>query len=540
MRSEAVLTVNGLALARQSARGPQSLVRGVDLALHAGRTTVLVGESGSGKTLTALAIAGLLPPGISIAGGSIRFGDCDLASATEQTWRGVRGRGIGMIFQDAQAALNPLHTVGYQLREVLAATLPAAARRPAALKWLEAVGIVDTETCYAAYPHELSGGMRQRVMIAAALALQPKVLLADEPTTALDVTVQAQILKLLSQQLQRLRTAVLFITHDLAVAAEIADDIVVMQQGEIVEQSSANEFFRLPRHPYSRQLMDAVLDPDAAVGSPATNGDPTPVLSASAIDVAYSQHAWRQSRMNKVIDNVSMTLCAGRTLAVVGESGSGKSTLARALLRITPIAAGRVCWLGNDVSQQSERELRARRHQVQWVMQDPYAALNPTMTVAQIIGEGMANAGLLPTPAQRSERVAALLQQVGLDPVLAARGPRELSGGQCQRVCIARALACQPAVLVCDEPTSALDVTVQRQVLALLAELRQVERLACLLITHDLGIVRAYADDVIVLHRGRVVEAGIVVQVLDAPAHEYTRQLLDAVPRLPRHQQVSR
>ncbi|MGV3494297.1 MAG: ABC transporter ATP-binding protein [Ramlibacter sp.] len=515
--------------------GGHAVVHGVDFALAPGEKLALVGESGSGKTVTALSLLRLVPDA-QVAGQALfqgREGWTDLVNLPERELRAIRGQEIAMIFQEPMTALNPLYTVGEQIAEVL--QLKQALLRGEA--WREAVrllgdtGIPDPERRAGAYPHQLSGGQRQRAMIAMALACKPALLLADEPTTALDVTLRGQILDLLSDLQRKNGMAVLLITHDLNLVRRFADRVAVMEAGHIVEQGSVEQVFAQPRHPYTRKLIDS--RPQRDVVEALAEG--APVLRAGGIRVSYPVAlpgipGWFRKGRFEAVKGADFAVPPGRTLGVIGESGSGKSTLALAALGLLPfqgtlgVAGG--AWGGG------RRAGLALRRAVQVVFQDPFSSLSPRMTLEEIVGEGLRVHAPTLSPEQRRPRVEAALADVGMTaerfPGLLQRYPHEFSGGQRQRIAIARALIVEPALLVLDEPTSALDVTIQKQVLQLLQKLQRARGLAYLLITHDVDVVRAMAHEVIVMKDGAVVESGPVRQVLDRPQHAYTRTLVAA------------
>ena len=512
-------------------------VAGVDLELARGETVVLLGESGSGKTLTALSVVRLLPPAARIASGRVLFQGQDLLVLPERLMPGIRGRRIGYVFQEPQVALNPVMSIGDQIGEVFTTHLGlrGRARRDRVVEALEAVGIPDPAQRLRDYPHQFSGGMKQRAMLAIALAAEPDLLIADEPTTALDVTLQAQVLALLQSEQRRRGMAMLFITHDLGVAAQVADRIVVMQAGGIVETTARADFTGSPAHPYTRRLFEAMprLVPRQR---PALPAEAPTLLDVRDLRVAFPVRRGLLRRVVdevRAVDGVSWSLRAGETLAVVGESGSGKTTMGRGVLRLLPLAGGEVRHRGVDLRTLDAEALRRRRRQLQVVFQDPYAAMNPRMLVQDILAEGMVAQQLRTGPGERAARVDELLSLVGLEAEHARRYPHEFSGGQRQRLCIARALAVEPEVLVCDEPTSALDVSVQSQILDLLQRLQEELGLAYLFITHNLGVVARIAHRVAVMQRGVIVEQGPVDDVLFAPRHPYTRALVAAVPRVP-------
>ncbi len=504
-------------------------VKGASFGLERGQTLALVGESGSGKTVTALSILRLLPyPKAWHPKGRIRFAGLEVLSAPEEELRRIRGNRVGIIFQEPMTSLNPLHTIERQISEVLILhrSLRREEARARALELLELVGIDDAERRLDSYPHQLSGGQRQRVMIAMAIANEPDLLIADEPTTALDVTIQAQILKLIKDLQRRLGMAVLIITHDLTIVRRIADRVCVMREGEIVEQGPIAEIFARPRHPYTRHLLasepkGAPLKPDPGASS---------VLEARALKVHFPiQRGFLKRTVGwvKAVDGVDVRLREGQTLGVVGESGSGKTTLGLALLRLIP-SEGAIRFQGRSIQGWSWRQLRPLRRQMQIVFQDPYGSLSPRMSVGEIVEEGLKVHRIGRTPAERRERVARILEEVGLSADVMDRYPHEFSGGQRQRIAIARAMVLEPRVVVLDEPTSALDVSVQAQIVELLRELQRRRGLAYLFISHDLRVVRALAHEILVMRRGRVVEAGAAEDIFLRPQHPYTRALIKA------------
>ena len=570
--------------------GTVRVLHGVDLSIAAGETLALVGESGSGKSATSLSIMGLHDRRTSVLGGTVtlRSGDAapiELLGLTPRAMTAIRGAQIAMIFQDPMTSLNPVQRVGSQIAESLRLHrgLRGSALRTAVHDALREVGIPDPVQRASAYPHELSGGMSQRVLIALALACNPRLLIADEPTTALDVTVQAQILDLL-RTVQRARgTAILFITHSLAVVAEIADRVAVMYGGRIVETAPAAELFARPRHPYTRALLDSLPavhaeprqrlrvipgeiidirqpppglrvraplfavgrrlpDDDAVVrGDRRASRGALPSLAAAMtalLDVAGLTVEFRiptrpfgSPQTLHAVQDASLTLDRGEVLGVVGESGSGKTTLGRAILRLVPISAGEVRFDGERIDTLPAGRMRPVRHRLQAVFQDPTASLNPAMTIGATIGEGLAVHGI-GTRSDRRERVGAMLDRVGLPRSAADRHPRMLSGGQRQRVGIARALIVEPHLLIADEAVSALDVSVQAGIVNLLMHLQAEMALAMMFIAHDLDLVRHFCDRVLVLYLGRVMETGRTADVFARPRHPYTRALLDAVPRI--------
>ncbi|MFE2104971.1 dipeptide ABC transporter ATP-binding protein [Kitasatospora sp. NPDC059463] len=533
-----VVEVRGLTVTFPGPRGPVNAVRGLSLTVGVGESVALVGESGSGKSVTARSLVGLAGSGARTAAETFRIDGRDAGALTSRQWRPLRGRRIGFVLQDALVSLDPLRRVGDEIAEALRAhrTVPRAEVPARVLRLLSEAGVPQPELRARQFPHQLSGGLRQRALIASALAADPALLIADEPTTALDVTVQAQILDLLAER-RRAGRALLLISHDLAVVAQVADRVLVMKDGEVVEQGPTAQVLAEPGHPYTRRLLAAVPRPRARgtrLSGPRAGSElPRPrtgervVLRAEGLGKSFAVPGHAPVA---AVRDVSLTLREGRTLGIVGESGSGKSTTGRLLLGLAPPDAGRV-----EVDGQSWQGLRgtARRalhRRIQVVHQDPLSSFDPRYPVARIIAEPLAATGV--PRAARAGRVAELMAQVGLDPDLLHRRPRALSGGQRQRVAIARALAPRPRIIVLDEPVAALDVSVQAQVLDLLAELRAELGVAYVFISHDLGVVRHLADEVLVMKDGGVVESGDVTEVLTAPRHPYTRQLLDAVPRL--------
>jgi peptide/nickel transport system ATP-binding protein len=523
-----------LALDRLSVRLPKGADRShalseVSLQVASNEILCVVGESGSGKSMMANAIMRLLPDEVAIDSGRIMFEGRDLCAATAAEIRQVRGAGIAMIFQEPMTALNPLRTIGDQIGEMFSihTRLSKADIRTKVLAGLADVHIRNPSAAAKAYPHELSGGQRQRAMIAMALALDPNLLIADEPTTALDVTTQAQILKLIRDLQQRRKTAVLFITHDFGVVADIADRVVVMQHGVIVEQGPAAAVLNTPRHAYTRQLIAAV--PPLKAPPPRQLSDEN-ILTIAGVSKTYRSGGFlgRGARVTAAVKNVSLNLPKGATLGIVGESGSGKSTLARCIVRLIDPDTGAILLSGKDWAAMSRENVRRETRHIQMVFQDPFASLNPRRKAAELVAQGPIVHG-----APRAKAIAEareLFALVGLDPSAGDRFPHEFSGGQRQRIGLARALALKPDVLVADEPVSALDVSVQAQVLALLADLRQRLGLSIVFITHDLRVAAQICDLVAVMKDGEIVEHGLSGEVFGHPKHPYTQALLASIP----------
>jgi peptide/nickel transport system ATP-binding protein len=499
------------------------------LSLGANEIVCLVGESGSGKSMAANAIMRLLPGGVAIDAGHILFDGQDLASIDEAGMRKVRGAGIAMIFQEPMTALNPLRTIGDQIGEMfrIHTDLSKADIAARVLSLLEEVRIPDPRVVATVYPHELSGGQRQRAMIAMALALDPRVLIADEPTTALDVTTQAQILTLIRDLQSRKDTGVLFITHDFGVVAEIADRVAVLQHGLVVEEGTTDRILNHPQHAYTRQLIAAVPPLKAPPGRALAAET---ILSIENVSKTYRKNTLfrRSQRTTHAVKEVSLALPKGATLGIVGESGSGKSTLARCIVRLLDPDSGAIKLNGKDLVTLSREEMRAERRHIQMVFQDPFASLNPRRKAGDLVAQGLVVHG---TPRENAmKRVKQLFSLVGLDPASTDRYPHEFSGGQRQRIGLARALVLEPQVLVADEPVSALDVSVQAQVLKLLADLRERLGLSIVFITHDLRVAAQVCDLLAVMKDGEIVEAGATSAVFDEPRHPYTKALIDSIP----------
>ncbi len=545
--------------------GVVNAVKGISFSIPKGKTVGLVGESGSGKSVTSLAIMRLIasPPG-KISGGKILYNERDLLKLKENEIRGIRGNKISMIFQEPMTSLNPVFTIGDQIAEVL--MLHKAMNKSQALErsveLLSQVGIPNPQTRINAYPHELSGGQRQRVMIAMAIACEPELLIADEPTTALDVTIQKQILELIASLQKKYGMSVLFITHDLGVIGDIADQVVVMYKGRIVEQGSKSEMFQSAKHPYTKGLMacrptleknprrlptvsdfmtddgrerefDLSVLKTPKVQRPMTEANPV-ILEIKNVKkhfVLDKTVFGKPKSFVKAVDGVNLQVRKGRTLGLVGESGCGKTTLGRAIVRLIETTEGEILYHGRAIGDLSADEMRKLRRKMQIVFQDPYASLNPRMTVGAAIMEPMIIHKLEPSRKKRVDRAAELLKRVGLDASVINRYPHEFSGGQRQRICIARALAVEPEFIVCDESVSALDVSVQAQILNLLLDLQDAFNLSYVFISHDLAVVNYIADEVAVMYNGVIVEQADAVSIYKSPQHDYTRKLLSAIPK---------
>ncbi|TPG63458.1 microcin C ABC transporter ATP-binding protein YejF [Ewingella americana] len=524
MAHSPLLSIQNLSVAFHQGNGFHQVVSDVSLNIDAGETLALVGESGSGKSVTALSVLRLLPA-VSYPQGEILFAGQSLLNAGENTLRGIRGNQISMIFQEPMVSLNPLHTIEKQLAEVL--SLHRGMRREAArgeiISCLDRVGIRNAKSRLGDFPHQLSGGERQRVMIAMAVMTQPKLLIADEPTTALDVSVQAQILRLLDELKQEMGMAMLFITHNLKIVRQLADNVAVMQQGRVVEQQPRAMLFSQPQHAYTQQLLQA--EPQGRP-RPLTPQQPV-LLEVKNLSVGFTQKRGllrRTVSVKQAVSQLSFSLRRGESLGVVGESGSGKSTTGLALLRLLN-SQGEILFDGQPLHRFNRRQMLPFRRRIQVVFQDPFSALNPRFDVMQIIAEGLLVHQKL-SEAQREQRVIEVMQEVGLDPDTRHRYPGEFSGGQRQRIAIARALILQPELLILDEPTSSLDKSVQAQILAILSELQQRLGLSYLFISHDLQVVRTLCHQLIVLRDGKVVEQGECEAIFSAPAHAYTQELL--------------
>jgi peptide/nickel transport system ATP-binding protein len=524
-----ILEVHGLTIGLPGGADRTTAVRGVSFSVGRGEVLCLVGESGSGKSVIAQSVMGLLPKQLPVQGGRIVLQGEDITHASPARLRQLRATRMSMIFQEPMTALNPVMTCGDQIDEVLRehTSLSAAERRRKVLDIVREVMLPDPDRIVASYPHQLSGGQRQRIVIAIALVLDPVLLIADEPTTALDVTTQAQILKLVVELQARHGTGVLFITHDFGVVAEVAHRVAVLRLGDLVELGAKEQVLRRPTHDYTKMLMASV--PKLTVPDRDTDATAPVVLAVRGLSKTYDSRGWFGARRTvRAAQDVSFEIRRGRTLGIVGESGSGKSTVARCIVRLIDPSGGQVLLSGRDIATTPHGALRSMRDKVQIVFQDPYRSLNPRRTISEALIEGPMNFGVSRTEALARSR--SLLDLVRMDESALDRYPHQFSGGQRQRLCIARALAMQPELLVADEAVSALDVSVQKQVLELLDDIRTRLNLAMLFITHDLRVAAQICDDVAVMSKGEVVEYGSARQVFGAPQHVYTRALFDAAP----------
>ena len=527
------LRVQGLTVSVRTESGLTPLVSDLSFTLNRGETLAIAGESGSGKSITSLAIMGLLPPpAVRVTGGSIRLGDTDLTALPESALRPIRGDRIAMIFQEPMTSLNPVLTIGTQLAEAIRAHEPVSRpeARNRALAALASVRLSQPERRMEQYPHQLSGGMRQRVMIAMALALRPEVLIADEPTTALDVTVQREVLDLLRDLQRDLGTAIILITHDMGVVAEMADRVIVMKSGRMVEEAPVATLFHAPAQPYTRDLLAAVPRIGGAADRPA-HTSPEVLASLSDLTVRFPVKGGLLGRTQSnvhAVEQVSFDIRKGETFSLVGESGCGKSTIAKAMVGLVP-HRGQITIGGETLSGSGHHEPQSLRRKVQMVFQDPMAALDPRMRVGELIAEPLVIHGV-GTAAERRARAVDLIRRVGLSEDQLDRYPHEFSGGQRQRICIARALALKPSLIIADESVSALDVSVQARVLALLRELQEEMGVAFLFISHDMAVVDNISDRIAVMYLGQIVELGTRNQVFGNPQHPYTKRLIEAVP----------
>ena len=535
-QKETTMTAGSLAIRDLEvivAESGEAILKGVSLELQAGKIFALVGESGSGKSVTSLASMRLLPEALRITAGQVFLGQEDLFNLPEARMQEVRGRRVAMIFQNAMSALNPVQTVGQQVAETLKlhTALRGQALRQRVVDLFAEVGIPQPEQRFGFFPHQLSGGQQQRVMIALALACEPEVLIADEPTTALDVTIQDQVLRLIRELTHSRQLAVLLITHDMGVVRQTADEVGVMFRGELIERAAVDDFFRAPKQAYSRALIDALPD----LGHFREPTSEAPLLVLDDVKVHFPVRKGLLQRVvdyTRAVDGVSLEIRRGETFALVGESGSGKSTLGRAILNLEAIAGGSIHFRGEPLHKLDRQGMLPWRREIQVIFQNPFSSMNPRMSVGEIIAEGMLSLGVEADADRRDTRIRELLQRVRLEPSHASRYPHEFSGGQLQRVAIARALAVNPQLIICDEPTSALDVSIRAEVLELLAELQREFGVSYLFITHDLSIVPSLAHRVGVMQWGKLVEQSTAEQILTTPQHPYTQALLASVPTL--------
>ncbi|MGE7917438.1 ABC transporter ATP-binding protein [Viridibacillus sp. NPDC093762] len=533
---DSILKVDNLHISFVSNHEVFEAVKGVSFELHKGETLGIVGESGSGKSVTARSIMRLLPsPPALMTDGSIEFSGETISNFTDPEMEAVRGKEISMIFQDPMTSLNPTIKVGKQIDEILTKhqQLTSKEAKNRSIEMLQLVGIKNAEERYNQYPHEFSGGMRQRAMIAMALACQPKLLIADEPTTALDVTIQAQILRLMKKMQQQFDTSIILITHDLGVVAGMCDRVVVMKEGQIVETNTTEGLFASPQHPYTKKLLNALprMDekkkPKGKLHLPADINPDKPLIEVQDLNQVFPLGS---GRTLKAVDSISFSIQPGETLGLVGESGSGKSTTGRLLLQLQKATHGEILYKGMAINRLNKKEMKQLRKEIQIIFQDPYASLNPRMKVLDIIGQSLDIHQLCKTKAERLARVEELLELVGLQKEHAMRYPHEFSGGQRQRIGIARALAVDPKFIVCDEPLSALDVSIQAQVVDLLKDLQAKLGLTYLFIAHDLSMVKHISDRVAVMNAGKIIELADSEELYSNPIHPYTKSLLAAVP----------
>lgn len=532
---EPLLDISKVSIAFPGSDGPNEVVKGASLQLMPGEVHSVVGESGSGKTMIARAVMGLLPPGGQITAGSLHFQGQDITRASGDEMRRLRGASLGMVFQEPMMSLNPAMRIGRQMAEAMELHTDLSAReiRQAAIDMLARVRMPDPEGCLNRYPHEFSGGMRQRIMLASVLMLKPKLLIADEPTTALDVLIQKEVMDIMMEIVSEEDTAVLLISHDLGLVAHYAHRLTVMRRGVVMEHGTVSDILTAPETQYTKDLL-AALPGQVVRSQPAAPVPPKCIVQMTDVSVVFRQKAklpWLAKPEVRAVDGVSLKIAENEIVAVVGESGSGKTTLGRALLKLTDLEDGDIMEGGQDIMAYRGEEDRAYRRRTQIIFQDPYSSLDPRQRIGAIIGEGLRHDKTL-SAADKKARVAEVMEACGLPSDWHTRFPHELSGGQRQRVGIARAIITKPALVVADEAVSALDVTVQAQVLKLLKKLQRELGFSCLFITHDIGVVEEIADRVVVMYKGQVVETGSRADVLCAPAHPYTCALLNAVPGL--------
>ncbi|MCL4114258.1 UNVERIFIED_CONTAM: hypothetical protein GTU68_038135 [Idotea baltica] len=520
-----------------SSKDQQSLkaVNDVSLEIKQGETIAVVGESGSGKSQLFNAVMGLLPKNASVSG-DVKFLDQSLLNQNQKQLNQIRGKEIGMIFQDPMTALNPYLRIGKQLTEVLEVHQPELSRaecKARAIEMLESVHIPKAQQRFESYPHELSGGMRQRVMIAMALLCKPKLIIADEPTTALDVTTQTEIIRLLKQIHDTQKTSIVLITHDLPIVAGLCDRIMVMYAGRIVESATVDDIFKHPKHPYTQALLNATPHNTKQVMN--NKNDTPPLFECFSLNVIFNEGIKSgKNKQHQALKDVSFSLSENEILGVVGESGSGKSTLARTILQLQKPTSGKLKFAGADYASLNKQQQQRMRKDIQLIFQDPLDALNPRMTISQIIAEPLQN--LMPvltkklTKQEISEKVSEMMEAIGLQAAQLNRYPHEFSGGQCQRIGIARAMIVDPKLLICDEPVSALDVSIQAQIINLLMDLKEQTKMSMIFISHDLSIVRQVCDRILVLYKGEIVEMGKAEDIYSNPQHEYTKKLLNSIP----------
>ena len=530
MSKNSLLEIQNLSISLPDGGDRSHAVDNLNLGIIENEILCVVGESGSGKSMMARSIMGLLPRRLKITGGEIKFEDCLLNHLTPKQFQKIRGLSIAMIFQEPMSALNPLHSIGKQIEEVLFlhTSINKTERRQRILEMLSAVHLPDPEQVIQAYPHEISGGQRQRAMIAMALILEPKILIADEPTTALDVTTQAQILKLIRDLQREKQTGVIFITHDFGVVAEIADRIAVMKDGQLVEENEAQVILNSPQHIYTQELIRSV--PDLKTPKSVESSKQV-LLKVDHLEKIYQRRrGFLGSSKSEIIavNKIQFTLKEGETLGLVGESGSGKSTVARCIVKLIPSDGGEILYQQKNLAKMDSKSMMPYRKEIQMVFQDPYGSLNPRLTVGQMVAQGPIIHGEKQTKA--FQKAKELLELVGLGPQALNRYPHEFSGGQRQRIGIARALALDPKILIADEPVSALDVSIQSQVLKLLGQIKQKLNFSMLFITHDLRVAAQVCDKIAVMYQGKLVEIGSTGKVFENPQHEYTKSLLDSIP----------